>query len=900
MQETAQPASDGEDANWLQQLLQLPFLMLARQSQSGSGGGSAAAPLVYWPPRQSPQLAEGPPEHPDEKQQRPEQRKAAASLRSPSGGGGSVDVLLTASFISTSSYDFVMRLPPSPPRSMAVQVLRYPDGAVESIIGDVPYAVDQTIGLQVPPGRYTVELHDSDDDALVLYSSEPGALDASSGGGTLELSASIKLQPVELQARFTKLAWAGGRYVAPNEAVDANIAVIGAKMTVWTRGPSGPFKWFSRFTDEEGYALFFLPPGSSEFFANFTLGDVLLASQQLAPAAWQGEQPDKAPVQTVDADRKLLCTGDLEEVRAPRGSSAGSFPPNNAAGAYTPLNFACRWALIPPVAGSLVTLDVDFSAMLPGESLVLYLDPSSTVVLSRGCCGGQGRFMTAVVVDSSIPIEFKTGDRPDRKVGGFRIDWHSQERPEGGAGFQPQEVMIIVIAIAASALLALAFCAYCARRHRSRRDAAAAALPGAAGGPGGGPPPAARRCPTPVRRLLPVKPYVPPGHNPLPGAVSEAEVDCCSICLVEFDPGESVTVLPCRHFYHGECINGWLKRNCTCPLCKADVLQAVQALAVSGAFQTGASRASQSHRNSRGSAAAAAAAVAAAAAAAAPLEEEEDAVTVSVIVNPRGGGGGDGGVGGGPISPASAGRPSGQEVWASSRAASRRSSGAGAGATVSPTGGAPAPVPGAAQAGRADASAGDFMAAAAAAAALAVAPDPAGSQAAGAGGAEGGGGIELQSIRVMQALSRRVLGAIRGGPLPRASQEAGAPASGGEGELSGAGGRAQLPGSTGAGSPSSASAGAGAAPLPAPAFGAWGTGAPGIGGAAPAPSTQQPDSAAAAGASPLPLQLPALHASPSAFPNRTVAVYAYAGERDPHSDDAPELAAPPATDGQPC
>lgn len=34
--------------------------------------------------------------------------------------------------------------------------------------------------------------------------------------------------------------------------------------------------------------------------------------------------------------RKLLCTGDLEEVRALRGTGGGSFPPANAAGAYTP------------------------------------------------------------------------------------------------------------------------------------------------------------------------------------------------------------------------------------------------------------------------------------------------------------------------------------------------------------------------------------------------------------------------------------------------------------------------------------------------------------------------------------------------------------------------------------
>jgi hypothetical protein len=56
------------------------------------------------------------------------------------------------------------------------------------------------------------------------------------------------------------------------------------------------------------------------------------------------------------------------------------------------------------------------------------------------------------------------------------------------------------------------------------------------------------RVPSAVRELLPSKPYVAPDTNPLPGA--ETEPDCCSICLVELEAGEHVTVLPCMHFYH--------------------------------------------------------------------------------------------------------------------------------------------------------------------------------------------------------------------------------------------------------------------------------------------------------------------------------------------------------------
>jgi len=58
------------------------------------------------------------------------------------------------------------------------------------------------------------------------------------------------------------------------------------------------------------------------------------------------------------------------------------------------------------------------------------------------------------------------------------------------------------------------------------------------------------RVPSAVRALLPSKPYQLP-QNPLPGA--QTEPDCCSICLIELESGEHLTVLPCMHFYHKVC-----------------------------------------------------------------------------------------------------------------------------------------------------------------------------------------------------------------------------------------------------------------------------------------------------------------------------------------------------------
>ena len=66
--------------------------------------------------------------------------------------------------------------------------------------------------------------------------------------------------------------------------------------------------------------------------------------------------------------------------------------------------------------------------------------------------------------------------------------------------------------------------------------------------------------PAAVRHALPVKTFVPD---------QEAGEDaCCPICFCEYVQGEKLSTLPCDHFYHSTCINKWLKRDASCPLCK--------------------------------------------------------------------------------------------------------------------------------------------------------------------------------------------------------------------------------------------------------------------------------------------------------------------------------------------
>ncbi|OVA01739.1 zinc finger protein [Macleaya cordata] len=41
----------------------------------------------------------------------------------------------------------------------------------------------------------------------------------------------------------------------------------------------------------------------------------------------------------------------------------------------------------------------------------------------------------------------------------------------------------------------------------------------------------------------------------------DGSTDQCVICRLEYDDGETLTMLSCKHSYHPECINNWLQIN---------------------------------------------------------------------------------------------------------------------------------------------------------------------------------------------------------------------------------------------------------------------------------------------------------------------------------------------------
>ncbi|KAJ9134916.1 hypothetical protein P3X46_032157 [Hevea brasiliensis] len=72
--------------------------------------------------------------------------------------------------------------------------------------------------------------------------------------------------------------------------------------------------------------------------------------------------------------------------------------------------------------------------------------------------------------------------------------------------------------------------------------------------------------PTEVVESLPVKLYTKLQKQ------QHEEAAQCYICLVEYEEGDSMRILPCHHEFHRTCIDKWLKEiHRVCPLCRGDV-----------------------------------------------------------------------------------------------------------------------------------------------------------------------------------------------------------------------------------------------------------------------------------------------------------------------------------------
>ncbi|KAI3687255.1 hypothetical protein L1987_80949 [Smallanthus sonchifolius] len=79
-------------------------------------------------------------------------------------------------------------------------------------------------------------------------------------------------------------------------------------------------------------------------------------------------------------------------------------------------------------------------------------------------------------------------------------------------------------------------------------------------------PPSSVHVPYQVVDALSVKPY-----SKMQNHFNQEDPQCC-ICLVEYEDGDEVRVLPCHHEFHKTCIDEWLKNvHRICPVCRDDV-----------------------------------------------------------------------------------------------------------------------------------------------------------------------------------------------------------------------------------------------------------------------------------------------------------------------------------------
>lgn len=128
----------------------------------------------------------------------------------------------------------------------------------------------------------------------------------------------------------------------------------------------------------------------------------------------------------------------------------------------------CHWVILPNWPR--LTLFVDYSTLLPGEVLTLYLDKDVTRSFRSG--DQPGVYSVTMYADRGIGISFKISNNSARNVGGFLVNWQSVD-PTLSPFLSSQTLMVLLVCMTSAGALIAACCVYCICCNRRRRGVSA-------------------------------------------------------------------------------------------------------------------------------------------------------------------------------------------------------------------------------------------------------------------------------------------------------------------------------------------------------------------------------------------------------------------------------------------
>jgi len=67
--------------------------------------------------------------------------------------------------------------------------------------------------------------------------------------------------------------------------------------------------------------------------------------------------------------------------------------------------------------------------------------------------------------------------------------------------------------------------------------------------------------------------------------LKELEHKDCNVCIENYNVGDCVVTLPCKHYFHENCIRGWLcNEKITCPVCRHDTREHSEKKEINGGY----------------------------------------------------------------------------------------------------------------------------------------------------------------------------------------------------------------------------------------------------------------------------------------------------------------------------